>query len=170
MKNIYSPLIILFCGIFLTSCVTGNDDNAVLSDLEAQYAKTPRVEELLVDGEAQSRDQQSHWLDFPVSAGDQIEITAIIYAGEGAESVDIDFSRSYHHTTYDADDAMPVEPMTDRIINFGSGSHEFSFTYTVPDVDDEGEAFTPGSHINLTWWSSNNLGGQGFNDINLVYE
>jgi len=46
----------------------------------------------------------------------------------------------------------------------------FDFSYTVPTTDDEGEAFQSGDHINLTWLSSNNLDGQGFNDINLIYQ
>ena len=154
----------------MTSCVTGNDDNAVLSELEEQYAKTPRVEEVMVDGVAQTRDEQSHWVDFPVSPGEQIEITAIFYSGNDAGSSTFDFSRSYHHTAYDEDDAMPVEPLTEREMMFGEGSHEFTITYTVPTTDDDGDDFLSGDHINLTWWSSNDIGGQGFNDINLVYE
>jgi len=169
MKNIIY-ILSLICLASVTSCVTGNDDNAVLREHNEQIARTPRVLELAVDGVAPSRNTQSQWLDFEVSAGDQLVITAIYNPGEGATSAEFDFSRSYHHTSYDADDAMPVEPFTDRVSTVGDSPSDFSFTYTVPSVDDEGEEFLSGDHINLTWWSSNNLGGQGFNDINLIYE
>jgi len=168
MKNL-----IYILGLFMlfstVSCVTGNDDNDSLRELEEQFARTPRVENLAIDGQEPTRDMQSNWEDFVVTPGQQIIITATYDPGNGASSAEFDFSRSYDHTSYDPDDAMPVEPFTDRIQQVTSPM-EFSFTYTVPTVDDEGEPFSSGDHINLTWWSSNNLGGQGFNDINLIYE
>ena len=170
MKNIYYFLFMLFSVSLLSSCVTGNDDNAVLRELEEQFAKTPRVENLSVDGVAPSRDETSHWIDFEVEPGQQINITATLETGVGANSSTFDFTRSYHHTSFDVDDAKPVEPMTEPNISVGVGSADFNFTYTVPTLDDEGESFLSGDHINLTWQSSNDLGGQGFNDINLVYK
>jgi hypothetical protein len=154
----------------LSACVTGNDDNAVLNDLEEQYAKTPRVEELAVDGVAPSRDQQSHWIDFAVTAGQTIRITGEYHAGVGANFADFDFSRTYHQTSYDPDAAQAVEPNDDRVQTISQSVVSFDFSYTVPAVDDDGDPFLPGDHINLTWWSSNDLGGQGFTDVNLIFE
>ena len=154
----------------LTACVTGNDNNLVLQQHEEAIAKTPRVLELTVDGVAPSRDQQSHWLDFEVSAGQTIMLEGVYDPGNGASSADFDFTRSYHHTSYDADDAKAVEPNTERVQTIGSDVVAFSFAYTIPELDDEGEAFLPGDHINLTWWSSNDLGGQGFMDVNLIFK
>ncbi len=169
MKNTIYILGFLFA-LSLTSCVTGNDDNAVLREHEEQLAKTPRVLDLTIDGVAPTRDQQSNWMDIVVNPGDQLVIRATYNPGNGATSAEFDFSRGYYHTSYDADDAKPVEPFTDRITTIGNASMEFSFTYTVPTLDDDGDPFVHGDHINLTWWSSNDLGGQGFNDVNLVYE
>ena len=169
MKNIFYTFCFLLA-LGLTSCVTGNDDNAVLSELEEQYAKTPRVENLMVDGVEPSRDQVSHWIDFEVEPGQQINITAMLDAGVGAASANFNFYRTYYSTSYDIDDGKAVEPMTDDLIAVSAGVTEFNFTYTVPTLDDEGYQFIPGDHINLTWNSSNDLGGQGFNDINLIYK
>lgn len=170
MKNIFNLIMLLCVVAGLSSCVTGNDDNAVLRELEEQFAQTPRVENLMVDGVAPTRDQTSHWIDFEVDPGQQVNITALFETGVGASSATFNFTRSYYHTAYDEDDAKPVEPMTESDIFVGQGSMEFNFTYTVPALDDDGDEFLPGDHINLTWWSSNDIGGQGFNDINLVYK
>ena len=159
-------LVTLFC---LSSCVTGNDDNSVLSELEEAFARTPRVLNLAVDGVAPSRNQQSLWIDFEVSPGQTIQITGEYNPGNGALSADFDFSRSYHHTAYDPDDAQAVEPNDERVMTISSVT-PISFSYVVPTVDDEGEPFLSGDHINLTWLSSNDLGGQGFTDINLIFK
>ena len=161
-----------FCclSLLLNCCVTGNDDNQVLKELEAAFAQTPKIQNLTVDGNPPTRDQQSHWLDFEVSPGQTIVITGTYDPGDGASKADFDFSRSYHHIAYDPDDAKAVEPNNDRIIPITGGAQDFEFSYTVPDLDDEGVAFDSGDHINLTWWSSNDLGGQGFTDINLIYK
>jgi hypothetical protein len=170
MKTIYQFFFLLFVTACLTSCVTGNDDNAVLRDHNEQLARTPRVLDLTVDGVPPSRDQQSLWKDFEVSPGQAIMISATLNAGNGASSATFDFSRSYYSTAYDEDEAKAVEPMTDQVINMGSGTMDFNFTYTVPTLDDDGDPFLSGDHINLTWWSSNDLGGQGFNDFNLIFK
>lgn len=170
MKIINQLLFLLFIAFGLASCVTGNDDNAVLRDLNEQIARTPRVLELKVDGVAPSRDQTSHWIDFEVSAGQQIAISATLNSGNGASSATFDFTRTYHATSYDAEEAQAVEPMTDQFLNVGSGTMDFNFSYTVPTLDDDGDPFESGDHINLTWWSFNDLGGQGFNDINLIFK
>ena len=169
LNKCFFIIFLLAFQIVMTACVTGNDDNSVLGELEASFARTPRVLNLTVDGVTPSRDQTSHWVDFSVSAGQTIRITGEFVAGNGAGSAEFDFSRSYHHTAYDAEDAKPVEPNTDRIINVQAGTTAFDFSYVVPTTDDEGEAFLAGDHINLTWWSSNDLGGQGFMDINLIF-
>jgi hypothetical protein len=161
---------LFFFSLLFASCVTGNDNNAVLADLEEQFAQTPRVTNLTVNGAAPTRNTESQWIPFTVKAGDQVVIAATFETGNGAASSTFDFSRTFHATTYDADSAKPVEPMTTREMTFGSGANEFSFTYTVPANDDDGDAFHSGDHINLTIWSSNDLGGQGFTDINLEFE
>lgn len=153
----------------LSACVTGNDNNAVLNELEEQFEKTPRVLNLTVDGVAPSRDQQSNWIDFEVTPGQVIRIVGEYEPGKGAVSADFDFSRSYHHTSYDPDDAKAVEPNAERVQSIGRDLTPFDFSYTVPTVDDDGDPFLPGDHINLTWWSSNDLGGQGFTDVNLIF-
>lgn len=112
-RNYFIGLLIIFT---LSACVTGNDDNAVLNELEEQFAKTPRVENLAIDDVAPSRDQQSHWVDFEVMPGQVIRIIGKYHPGVGANSAEFDFSRSYHHTSYDEDDARPVEPNNERII------------------------------------------------------
>ena len=161
---------IFLLSILLASCVSGNDDNAVLADLETQFAQTPRVTELQVNGVAPSRNQQSIWIPFTVNPGDQVTITAVFETGEGVSSSIFDFSRTFYSLSYDEDTAQPVEPMTEREMSFGTGANPFSLTYTVPTVDDDGDAFHSGDHINLTFWSNNEIGGQGFTDINLEFE
>ena len=169
-KNIkYLSLALIILG-GLSACVTGNDDNAVLSELEEQFAKTPKVMNLTVDGVAPSRNQQSLWIDFEVTPGQTIRIVGEYEPGKGAASADFDFSRSYYHTSYDPDDAKPVEPNPERVQTITGNLTPFDFSYTVPTLDDDGDPFVSGDHINLTWWSSNNLGGQGFTDINLIFK
>lgn len=167
MSYKFLSLLALMAFMF-TACVTGNDDNSILSEHEEALARTPRVLELTVDGVAPSRDQQSHWVDFEVTPGQTIQIRGTYDPGVGAASAEFDFSRSYHHTSYDPEVAKAVEPNTDRIQKIGNTPVSFDFSYVVPTLDDEGEAFIPGDHINLTWWSSNDSAGQGFTDINLI--
>ncbi len=169
MKTINIALLVIIV-LTLNACVTGNDENAVLKELEDSFAKTPRVEKLTVDGVAPSRDQHSHWIDFEVTPGQTIQIAGEFHPGVGANRADFDFSRSYHHTAYDAEDAKAVEPNTERIIPVNNDIAAFNFSYVVPTLDDEGVEFTAGDHINLTWWSSNDLGGQGFVDVNLIFK
>ncbi len=99
MKNIFKFLIIsLFSTVTLLSCVTGNDDSAVLREHEEQIAKTPRVTNLTVDGVAPSRDEQSNWIPFIVNPGQTVIITATFESGNGAASSTFDFSRKPKNT------------------------------------------------------------------------
>lgn len=169
-KFIQYSTFFLILVVGLSSCVTGNDDNLVLQEHEEAFAKTPRVINLTVDGVAPARDQQSHWKDFEVSPGQVIRIIGEYDPGQSANGADFDFSRSYHHTSYDAEVAKAVEPNSERVQSIGADIMPFDFSYTVPTNDDEGVAFEAGDHINLTWWSSNDLGGQGFMDVNLIFK
>lgn len=171
-------LILLSMSLVWTGCITGNDDNAVLAELNDQFAKTPRVLNLLVDGKPQTRDTQSNWNTFIVNPGDQVVITATMSSGNGASGSTFQFVRSFStHSNWE----QPADnTSSDGKLAFGTGNHEFSFTYTVPTQDD-GDPSDPDnivdpadlvSHdiISLTFYSENDLGGQGFEEVLLEIE
>ncbi len=187
MKNRYKNLLLIaLFGVIITSCVTGNNDNAVLREHEEALAKTPQVLDLLINGQAKTRDQLSNWEDIIVNPGDQVTISAIISTGNGASSSSFFMTRYYYHTNtsfadasnYDQDiiddpsiiDLAPLLSGSNAEQTYGAGSTDFSFTYDVPTVDDEGFMFESGAHINISFWSLNDTGGAGWIDFNLIYE
>ncbi|HNP20006.1 MAG TPA: hypothetical protein PKL31_16325 [Fulvivirga sp.] len=167
IKNI---LILVMCGMMTVSCVTGNDDNAVLREHEEALARTPRVLNLLVNGQPKTRDTQSIWNHFMVKAGDVVSITATFNSGNGAASSTFTIFRQYYGIAHAQEDPMPVEPLTEMEFDYGAGSSEFSLSYTVPSQDDDGFDFESGNIITITFTSLNDTGGAGFQDFILEYE
>ena len=187
MKNKYKNLLLIaLFGVIITSCVTGNDNNAVLREHEEALAKTPQVLDLLINGKEKTRDTLSVWEDIVVKPGDQIAITAKIKSGDGANSSSFYMTRNYYHTAtsfedasnYDADiiedpsiiDLAPLMTGSTAEQTYSSGITDFEFSYTVPSIDDEGFTLESGTHINISFWSLNDTGGAGWVDFNLVYE
>ena len=164
MKTIYKNIFFaLLLGVVLSSCVTGNDDNAVLREHEEAIAKTPRVLDLLVNGANQkTRDNQSVWDHFFVNPGDVVTITATIDSGEGAGSSTFNIFRQYYGQVFSQEAAMAVEPLTEMEFEYGAGSTNFSLSYTVPAQDDDGFDFESHNIITITFTSINDLGGAGF--------
>lgn len=170
MKRIYNTLTYLFIAAIAMSCVTGNDDNEVLRDLEAAIAKTPRVTDLLINGEKKTRDSVSVWHPFFVKAGDVVSVRATINTGEGASSSTYSIFRQYYGQVYGQEAPMPVEPLTEMDFDYGAGATEFTLDYTVPAQDDDGFDFEPHNIITITFSSVNDLGGAGFENFVLEYE
>lgn len=162
---------VLFLGVILavSSCVTGNDENAVLKEHEDALAKTPKVTNLLVNGQAKTRDTQSVWNHFPVNVGDVVTITATFDSGLGASTSAFNIFRQYYGQVFSQEAPMAVEPLTEMEFDYSAGTHEFTLSYTVPAQDDDGFDFEPQNIITITFVSTNNLGGAGFEDFILEY-
>jgi len=171
MKNLYKNMFLaVFFGIILSSCVTGNDNNTVLKEHEEALAKTPRVLNLLVNGEAKTRDQLSVWNHFFVNVGDVVTVSASFNSGNGASSSTFTIFRQYYGQVFAQEGALPVEPLTEMEFEYGAGSTDFSLSYTVPAQDDDGFDFGSGNIITVTFTSLNDTGGAGFQDFILEYE
>ncbi len=171
MKTLYKNMFFaVLLGVVLSSCVTGNDDNTVLKEHEEALAKTPRVLNLLVNGEAKTRDQLSVWNHFPVSIGDVVTVSATLNSGNGADSSTFTIFRQYYGNLFGQEAAMAVEPLTEMEFDYGAGSNDFSLSYTVPAQDDDGFDFGTENIITITFTSLNNTGGAGFQDFILEYE
>lgn len=170
--KIQGSLIHLVLMLVITSCVTGNDDSQVLADHEAALDRTPRVLELKVDGETMKRDMQSNWIPIPAVAGDILDITAIMTTGNGALSSNLVISRYYYHsfTPFGLVQGVDLDYQVLDELEFGIGSFDLSFQYSVPAVDDDTLAFFIGDMINIAFWTTNDTGGVGYNDFNIVFE
>lgn len=171
MKNTYRNLLLIaLFGVIITSCVTGNNDNAVLREHEEALAKTPRVLKLLVNGQEKTRDELSVWDHFPVKVGDVVTVSAVFDSGNGANSSTFTIVRQYYGHFFAQEAPMPVEPLTETDFEYGAGTTDFALSYTVPAQDDDGFDFGPGNIITITFTSLNDTGGAGFQDFILEYE
>lgn len=171
MKKTVNYLIYAFIILFAASCVTGNDDSDVLKDHNDALAKTPRVLDLQVNGQAMQRDSLSNWIPVFTKAGDVLTITATLNTGNGATSSDLQFSRYYYSTStpYGLEAGVDADyDLLDAQEN-GAGTTQLSFSYTVPAIDDDGFDFWEGDHINIAFWTTNNTGGVGYNDFTIEY-
>ena len=169
MKKINISVLLFGVLLSITSCVTGNDDNATLRELNEAFAKTPRVTNLLVNGVAKTRDTQSHWNTFPVKAGDVVTISATLESGVGATASTYTIYRQYYGVVYSQEAPRPVEPLTEMEFDYGAGTNNFSLSYTVPSQDDDGYTFEEHNIITITFESLNDIGGAGFEDFVLEY-
>ncbi len=168
--KIKNTLTFLLLAAFAISCVTGNDDNEVLREHEEAFAKTPRVTDLLVNGEEKTRDSLSVWNNFMVNAGDVVTVRATLNTGNEATTSTYTIFRQYYGAIFTQEDSMAVEPMTEMEFEYAVGSHDFSLDYTVPSQDDGGFDFDTGNIITITFSSVNDKGGAGFENVVLQYE
>ena len=143
--------------IALSSCVTGNDESAVLREHEEALAKTPKVVDITVNGESKSRDTQSVWNYFYVNPGDVVSIKATFDSGNGASSSLFSIFRQYYGVVYAQEDAKPVEPLTEIDFEYGAGMNDFSLEYTVHNI------------ITIKFVAINDLGGAGYEDVILEF-
>ncbi|WP_115866623.1 hypothetical protein [Marinoscillum furvescens] len=152
-----------------TSCVTGNDDNAVLREHEEAFAKTARVTDLKINGVAISRDSLSHWRYVMVDPGDVLTVSATLITGKGADEASLQVSEYLYSTStpfgLSSDDDADYKLL--ESMSFGAGSEAVSLTITVPEQDADGEDFHSGDHINYAFWSWNDLQGYGYNDFSV---
>lgn len=158
---------ILAVMFFMASCVSGNDDNDVLREHETALAKTARVLELKVNGEAMSRDSLSNWRYIYANPGESLTVTGVFSAGRGANTGNLVLSEYQYSTATPFGLTTEDDPYYAVLENltFEGGSDELSFTVTVPALDADGEEFHSGDHINFAFWSWNDLQGYGYNDF-----
>lgn len=166
-KGILNIGIAVVCMMILSSCVTGNDDSAVLREHEEAIAKTARVLNLKVNGQEMSRDSLSNWRYIFANPGDQLNITAEFSAGKAASEGNLRLSQYMYSTVTPFEVTEEEDPYYSVLetVSFGSGSEDISFTIDVPLLDADGEAFHSGDHINFAFWSWNDLEGYGYNDF-----
>lgn len=167
MRLLKIHLAIALFGILLTSCVTGNDDNAVLREHEQAIAKTARILELEVNGMEMSRDSLSNWRVIHADPGDQLTITAVFSTGNTASAGNLRVSQ-YQYSSATPFAITPEEDPYYSVLetmSFGEGEEDISFTIDVPALDVDGEEFHAGDHINFAFWSWNDLEGYGYNDF-----
>ncbi len=158
--------------LFLGSCVTGNDDNQLLRDMQAELETTPRVLDLQVNGQAMQRDSLSQWIPVATVPGDILTITFILDSGHGVTSSVLQYSRYYHYDFTPFGLETGVDPGYELIIEevYPEGETEESITYVVPELDDDGFEFFPGDVINIAFWTENTNGSVGYNDFNIQFE
>lgn len=171
MKINLNYIIIALIGFALSSCVTGNNDSEVLREHEKALETTPRVLNLTVNGETMKRDSLSNWIPIYVKPGDELNIKAELNTGNGATSSELQFSRFYYHTftPYGLESGVDTDYLLIDSQENGQGVTEISYSYTVPATDDDGFDFWPHDHINLAFWTTNNTGGVGYNDVTLEF-
>ena len=171
MKKVTNYLTYIFLIVLMASCVTGNKDSEVLSELEEAMAKTPRVLELKVNGQAMERDSLSNWVYVYSKAGDVLSITATLNTGNGASSSDMQYSRYYYSTStpYGLESGVDIDYELIEEQDYGTGTAELNLSYTVPTIDDDGLDFWEGDHINIAFWTTNNTGGVGYNDFTIEF-
>lgn len=176
----YQILVVALIVSSLSSCVTGNDNSVVLKEHEELLATTPRVLDFRVNEAELTRDSLSQWEFIMVDPGDQIQITGTLTVGEGATTSSYFITRYYYHTATSYVQATTADVEAEEVdinklddsapLDQSIGANtSYSFIYTVPAVDDEDFDFASGDHINISFWSTNDIGGVGFVDFTLEY-
>lgn len=160
MRTIYLLIATVF---MLSSCLTGGfDQNEQLDEHKKALAKAPKVESISINGEELERDTESRWV-VEAAIDDDLVITAHITSGKGAELEEIEFSRIYYYGESFEEDAQPVDPSSaDGIITVSGKEYDLSYTYTVPEEDDDGYAFEAGYVIQIYFLVKNDLENYGY--------
>ena len=162
MRNLIIFFLML---VSLTSCVTGGfDNNEQLDKLNSGLATTPKVEQVLVNGEEVVRDTQSRRI-VEAKIGDVLDFDVHITSGSGAELEELEFARAYYYGEDFQEDPKPVDPETNGFYELTGKSADFTFSYTVPEEDDDGFHFDPGYVIQVFFRVKNSLGNYGYRSI-----
>jgi hypothetical protein len=160
-------LIVLLTGFSLSSCVTGGfDDNEQLDKLNAGLAKTPKVQSVVVNGAEVVRDTQSRRI-VNAKVNDVLEFDVDLSSGSGAQLEELEFARIYYYGEEFQEDPRPVEEDTDGFYEITGKDYNFTFTYTVPEEDDDGFHFDPGYVIQVFFRVKNSLGNYGFRAVEI---
>ncbi|WP_422361884.1 hypothetical protein [Reichenbachiella sp.] len=170
INSIKSLFGFLALALTLGACVTGVDDNVVLNEHNAWLATTPRVTDMLVNGQEVGRDSLSVWEDVIVNAGDVVSITATFNTGEGAAESTYTIVRNYYGRHFSQEANQIVEGLADSVFTYGSGANQFSLDYTVPAQDDDGFDFDHDNIITISFRSLNDIGAAGYSDVTLAFE
>ncbi len=166
MKNTKAYILLLACVAMLSSCVTGGfDDNEQLDELNAGLKKTPKVESVKVNGAEVERNTQSRRV-VDAKVGDVLNFDVHLTSGSNAQLEELEFSRVYYYGEDFQENPKPVDPETgDGMYDISGKSYDFTFSYTVPDEDDDGFHFDPGYVIQIYFRAKNSLGNYGYRAI-----
>lgn len=160
-------LILVLTGFYLSSCVTGGfDNNEQLDDLNAGLAKTPKVQKVTVNGTEVIRDTQSRRI-VNAKVNDVLEFAVDLSSGSGAQLEELEFARVYYYGEEFEEDPKPVEAGSNGFYDVTGKTDSFSFSYTVPEEDDDGFHFDPGYIIQVFFRVKNSLGNYGYRAIEI---
>jgi hypothetical protein len=159
--------IILLLAPVLTSCLTGGfDNNEQLDELNAGLKKTPKIEKVVVNGVEVVRDTQSRRI-VNAKINDVLEFDVDLSSGSGAQLEELEFARVYYYGEEFQEDPRPVEGGTSGFYEISGKAYNFTYTYTVPEEDDDGFHFDPGYVIQVFFRPKNSLGNYGFRAIEI---
>jgi hypothetical protein len=167
MKSIRIFIALVSCACLLSSCVTGGfDDNEQLDELNDGLKKTPKIESVMVNGTEVERNTQSRRI-VEAHIGDVLDFDVDLVSGTGAQLVELEFSRVYYYGEDFQEAAKPVDPDTDGFYEISGKSYNFTYSYTVPEVDDDGFDFSGGYVIQVYFRARNSLGNYGYRAVEI---
>ncbi|HEX5167795.1 MAG TPA: hypothetical protein VFW11_01375 [Cyclobacteriaceae bacterium] len=164
MNKIYYLLLI---GFGLSSCLSGGfDENEQLDELNNELAKAPKVESISVNGAVVERNQQSRRV-IEAKTGDVLNFDVKLTSGKGATLEELEFFRVYYYLEGFQEDPKPVDPNTQGVYPISGAQFDFTYSYTVPEEDDDGFHFDPGYIIQVYCRAKNSLGNYGYKAIEI---
>lgn len=164
MNKIYVLLLLAFG---LSSCLTGGfDENEQLDELNGELAKAPKVESIMVNGVEVERNTQSRRV-IDAKIGDVLNFDVTLTSGRNASLEELEFFRVYYYTEDFQEAPRPVDPTSNGIYPVTGDEFDFTYSYTVPEEDDDGFHFDPGYIIQVYFRVKNSIGNYGYKAIEI---
>jgi hypothetical protein len=164
MNKIYVLLLLAFG---LSSCLTGGfDENEQLDELNGELAKAPKVETIMVNGAEVERNTQSRRV-IDAKIGDVLNFDVALTSGKNATLAELEFFRVYYYTEDFQEDPQPVDPTSNGIYPITGDEFDFTYSYTVPEEDDDGFHFDPGYIIQVWFRVRNSIGNYGYKAVEI---
>jgi hypothetical protein len=120
----------------------------------------------MVNGEEVERNTQSRRV-VDARVGDALEFDVQLTSGSDAQLEELEFFRVYYYGEDFQEDPRPVDPNTNGFYEISGKTHDFTYTYTVPEQDDDGFTFDPGYTIQVFFRVKNSLGNYGYRSIEI---
>jgi hypothetical protein len=160
MRNL---ILFIIIGMGLSSCLSGGfDENPQLEELEEALKSAPKIESLKINGTEVQRDTQSRRI-IEAKIGDVLDFDVTLNAGAGVLE-ELEFSRVYYYGEDFQEDPKPVDPNT-GMYQISGATYNFTYSYTVPEEDDDGFHFDPGYVIQVYLKAKNSVGNYGYRAV-----
>lgn len=164
MNKIYVLLLIAFG---LSSCLSGGfDENEQLDELNDELAKAPKVESIMVNGNLVERNTVSRRV-IEAKIGDVLNFDVTLTSGRDATLEELEFFRVYYYLEDFQEDPKPVDQTSSGIHPISGTEFDFTYSYTVPEEDDDGFHFDPGYIIQVWFRVKNSIGNYGYKAVEI---